>query len=166
MFAQGKIASMRNAYWAMAKVAGDNPAMKGKMFVADPPRMTEKVVTLSTVTPSSISASCARPDLAWKFIKFEAEAKWSIARAKVANWMPLRTDILDNPRDQGRSRRCRSSWRSAATPGAIRCRIRIWADIAAKDIVDAVQKALLQPDRLEAIFTELDTKLTKKLNDL
>lgn len=165
LFAQGKIASMRNAYWAMAKVVGDNPAMNGKMFVADPPRMTEKVVTLSTVTPSSISASCQYPDIAWKFIKFEAEAKWAIARAKVANWMPLRTDILDNPEiksdptllqflEIGRYAK------SYPLPHPH------WADIAAKDIVEAVQKALLQPDRLEAIFTELDTKLTKKLNDL
>jgi len=61
LFAQGKIATMRNAYWAVAKVAGDNPAMAGKMFVADPPRMTEKVVTLSTVTPSSVLPRSAGP---------------------------------------------------------------------------------------------------------
>jgi ABC-type glycerol-3-phosphate transport system substrate-binding protein len=38
LYAQGKIATMRNAYWAVAKVVGDNPAMAGKSFVAVPPR--------------------------------------------------------------------------------------------------------------------------------
>jgi ABC-type glycerol-3-phosphate transport system substrate-binding protein len=38
LYAQGKIATMRNAYWAVAKVVGDNPAMAGKSFVRCPPR--------------------------------------------------------------------------------------------------------------------------------
>ena len=41
-----------------------------------------------------------------------------------------------------------------------------WADIAANDIVNAVQQALLEPDRIEEIFTELDAQLTEKLNDI
>ena len=35
LFAQGKIATMRNAYWSVAKVVGDNPAMKGKIEVRE-----------------------------------------------------------------------------------------------------------------------------------
>jgi hypothetical protein len=42
----------------------------------------------------------------------------------------------------------------------------VWADIAANDIVDAVQKSLLAPDKTDAIFRELDAKLTKKLRDI
>ncbi|HTI46654.1 MAG TPA: hypothetical protein VMB76_08860, partial [Casimicrobiaceae bacterium] len=42
----------------------------------------------------------------------------------------------------------------------------LWADIASNDIVDAVQKALLAPDKTDDIFRELDTKLTKKLKDI
>ena len=42
----------------------------------------------------------------------------------------------------------------------------VWADIAANDIVDAVQKALLAPDKTEDIFRDLDARLTKKLRDI
>jgi hypothetical protein len=42
----------------------------------------------------------------------------------------------------------------------------VWADIAANDIVDAVQKALLAPEKTEQIFRELDARLTKKLRDI
>ena len=42
----------------------------------------------------------------------------------------------------------------------------VWAEIAANDIVDAVQKALLAPDKTEEIFRDLDARLTKKLRDI
>ena len=42
----------------------------------------------------------------------------------------------------------------------------IWAEIAANDIVDAVQKALLAPEKTEEIFRDLDVRLTKKLKDV
>ena len=32
----------------------------------------------------------------------------------------------------------------------------VWADIASNDIVDAVQKALLAPDKTDEIFRDLD----------
>ena len=82
LFAQGKIATMRNAYWAVAKVEGDNPAMKGKMFVGANPANVPNAPTLATITASSISQSCANPDAAWKFIKFDASKKWSICARK------------------------------------------------------------------------------------
>ena len=41
-----------------------------------------------------------------------------------------------------------------------------WAEIAANDIVDAVQKALLAPEKTDEIFRDLDARLTKKLRDI
>ena len=165
LYAQGKIATMRNAYWAIAKVVGDNPAMAGKSFVAPPPANVPNAPTLSTVTASSISASCQHPDAAWKFIKFDADRKWSIARAKVANWMPLRNDLADDPEIKadpllGQFVRIGRNARSYPLPHPA------WAEIAANDIVDAVQKALLAPDKTDEIFRDLDARLTKKLRDI
>lgn len=165
LFAQGKIATMRNAYWAMAKVIGDNPALSGKMFVASGPATVDNAPTLSTVTASSISASCPHPDAAWKFIKFDAGKKWAIARAKVSNWMPLRNDMADEAEIKADPLlaefiRIGQHARSYPLPHPI------WAEIAANDIPDAVQRALLQPDKTEEIFKELDARLTKKLRDI
>ena len=165
LYAQGKIATMRNAYWAVAKVVGDNPAMAGKSFVAPPPANVPNAPTLSTVTASSISASCQHPDAAWKFIKFDADRKWSIARAKVANWMPLRNDLADDPEINADPMlaqfvRIGRNARSYPLPHPV------WAEIAANDIVDAVQKALLAPDKTDEIFKDLDARLTKKLRDI
>ena len=165
LYAQGKIATMRNAYWAIAKIVGDNPAMAGKSFVAPPPANVPNAPTLSTVTASSISASCQHPDAAWKFIKFDADKKWSIARAKVANWMPLRNDLADDPEINAdpllaQFVRIGRNARSYPLPHPV------WAEIAANDIVDAVQKALLAPDKTDEIFKDLDARLTKKLRDI
>ena len=165
LFAQGKIATMRNAYWSVAKVVGDNPAMAGKMFVAPNPANVPNAPTLSTMTAGSISHSCPHPDAAWKFIKFDAEKKWAIQRAKVANWMPLRNDLADEPEIKSDPMLAQfvkigTNARSYPLPSPV------WADIAANDIVDAVQKALLAPDKTDAIFRELDAKLTKKLRDI
>jgi len=165
LYAQGKIATMRNAYWAIAKVVGDNPAIAGKSFVAPPPANVPNAPTLSTVTASSISASCQHPDAARKFIKFDADRKWSIARAKVANWMPLRNDLADDPEIKadpllGQFVRIGRNARSYPLPHPA------WAEIAANDIVDAVQKALLAPDKTDEIFRDLDARLTKKLRDI
>jgi multiple sugar transport system substrate-binding protein len=165
LFAQGKIASMRNAYWSIAKVVGDNPSMQGKMFVAPNPANVPNAPTLATMTASSISSSCRYPEAAWKFIKFDAERKWAIQRAKVANWMPMRNDLADDPEIKADPMlvqfvRMGSSARSYPLPHPH------WADIAANDVVDAVQKALLAPEKTEEIFRELDTRLTKKLRDI
>ncbi len=53
MFGQEKIAMMRNAYWAWAKVVGDNPAIEKKMFVAFPPTNGKEVV-LNSIGGESI----------------------------------------------------------------------------------------------------------------
>jgi ABC-type glycerol-3-phosphate transport system substrate-binding protein len=165
LYAQGKIATMRNAYWAIAKVVGDNPAMAGKSFVAPIPANVPNAPTLATVTASSISSSCPNPDAAWKFIKFDAEKKWAIERAKVANWMPLRNDLADDPAIKADPMLAQfvqigTNARSYPLPHPA------WADIAANDVVDAVQKALLAPDKTDEIFRDLDTRLTKKLRDI
>ena len=165
LYAQGKIATMRNAYWAVAKVVGDNPAMAGKSFVAPIPANVPNAPTLATVTASSISASCPHPDAAWKFIKFDADKKWAVERAKVANWMPLRNDLGDEPGIKADPMLAQfvqigANARSYPLPHPQ------WADIAANDVVDAVQKALLAPDRTDDIFRELDARLTKKLRDI
>ncbi|MET0203609.1 MAG: sugar ABC transporter substrate-binding protein [Casimicrobiaceae bacterium] len=165
LYAQGKIATMRNAYWAIAKVVGDNPAMAGKSFVAPAPANVPNAPTLATVTASSISASCPNPEAAWKFIKFDAGRKWAIARAKVANWMPLRNDLADDPEIKADPMlaqyvRIGNNARSYPLPSPV------WAEIAANDIVDAVQKALLAPDKTDEIFRDLDVRVTKKLRDI
>ena len=165
LFAQQKIATMRNAYWAVAKVNGDNPAMKDKMFVAAGPANVPNAPTLTSVAASSISASCPHPEQAWKFIKFDAGKKWTVERAKVANWMPTRNDMADDPAIKSdpvlaQFVQIGNNARSYPLPSPI------WAEIAANDIVDAVQKALLAPDKTEEIFKDLDARLTKKLKDV
>ncbi|HSV20633.1 MAG TPA: sugar ABC transporter substrate-binding protein [Casimicrobiaceae bacterium] len=165
LYAQGKIATMRNAYWAIAKVVGDNPSMNGKSFVAPIPANVPNAPTLATVTASSISSSCPNPDAAWKFIKFDAEKKWAIERAKVANWMPLRNDLADDPAIKADPMLAQfvqigTNARSYPLPHPL------WADIAANDVVDAVQKALLAPEKTDDIFRELDARLNKKLKDI
>jgi ABC-type glycerol-3-phosphate transport system substrate-binding protein len=165
MFAQGKIASMRNAYWSIAKVNGDNPALKGRVFVAAGPANVANAPTLAVVTASSITASCSHPDAAWKFIKFDAGRKWAAERARVANWMPLRNDMADDPAIKADPLLAQfvqigTNARSYPLPSPI------WAEIATNDIVDAVQKALLQPDKTDEIFRDLDVRLTRKLRDI
>ncbi len=161
LFAQGKIANMRSAYWAIAKVLGDNPALAGKLLVGPVPG---NGATLATLAPASISASCKYPAQAWAFIKFQAEKRWAVERIRVSNWMPLRTDMGDEPSVTGNPQlqqflEIGRKARSYPLPHPA------WADIAGTDVVKAVQRALLEPARTEQIFTELDAMLTKKLND-
>lgn len=165
LFAQGKIATMRNAYWSLAKVVGDNPAMAGKMVVGEPPMNVPGKATLATMTADSISASCAHPEAAWTFIKFNNDKKWAVQRATVANWMPLRNDVAAEPAIAAdpilkRFVEIGASAKTYPLPHPA------WADIAQNDIVDAVQKALLEPTRLEEIFKDLDARLTRKLKDV
>ena len=164
LFAQGKIATMRNAYWAVAKVVGDNPKMDGNMFAAPLPAQIANAPTLATVSAHSISTSCQHPEAAWSFIKFDMDKKWAIERALKANWMPLRRDLGNEPQIKADPMLAQfvqlgANAKSYPLPHPA------WADIAANDIVDAVQRALLEPARLEEIFRELDIRLSKKLKD-
>ena len=97
--------------------------------------------------------------------KFDAEKKWAVERAKVANWMPLRNDLAGDPAIEAdpllaQFVKIGQNARSYPLPHPL------WADIAANDVVDAVQKALLAPERTEEIFRDLDARLTKKLRDI
>jgi multiple sugar transport system substrate-binding protein len=162
LFAQGKIATMRNAYWSIAKVIGDNPAIAGKMFVAPMPANIPNAPTLASVSAHSISQSCRYPEQAWRFIKFDMDKKWAIQRAVKANWMPLRRDLVNEPELKADPMlaefvRIGANARSYPLPHPA------WADIAVNDIVDAVQKALLEPARTDEIFRDLDVRVTRKL---
>ncbi len=163
LFAQGRIASMRTAYWAIAKVEGDAPALKGGILVAPPPGEGTPPV-LATQTASSISSACPHPDEAWKFIVFEAQPKWAVLRAKVANWLPLRRDLAALPEIAG-DPDMTAFLRMAANARAYPLPSPIWADIAASDIVAAIQRAILDPDQVDRIFRDLDTLLTRKLKE-
>lgn len=164
LFAQGKIATMRNAYWSLAKVIGDNPKMAGKMFVAPMPAQIPNAPTLATVSAHSISSSCAHPEMAWKFATFDMGKEWAIQRATMANWMPLRRDLATEPQIQADpilAQFVQIGTNAKSYPLAHPA----WADIAANDVVDAVQKALLDPAKTEEIFKDLDVRLTRKLKD-
>ena len=162
LFAQGKIASMRSAYWAIAKVTGDNPGLAGKLVIGPVPG---NGATLATLASASISASCKYPKQAWAFIKFQTERRWALERARVANWMPLRADLADDPAlaSDPQLQQFLAIGRQARSYPLPH---PAWADIAGTDVVKAVQRALLDPARTEQIFRELDAMLTKKLNDL
>ena len=164
MFAQGKIATMRNANWAVAKAEEDNPALKGKLIVAPSPSKVAHSPTLATVTSTSIGAGCAHPEAAWKFIKFEADAKWSIKRAKISNWMPIRNDLANEP-DIKNDPILSTFLKIGENAKPYPIPLPIWADVAAGDIVDAVQKALLAPDSIETVFRDLDARITRKLKE-
>ncbi len=162
LFAQGKIAAMRSAYWAIAKVVGDNPALAGKIVVGPVPG---NGTTLATLAPASISASCKYPEQAWSFIKFQAEKHWAVERARVSNWMPLRNDMSDDPaiaKDPQLQQFLEIGRKARSYP----LPHPAWADIAGTDVVKAVQRALLDPAHTDQIFADLDSMLTKKLNDL
>jgi hypothetical protein len=79
--------------------------------------------------------------------------------------MPLRNDLANDPQIRADPLlaefvKIGEHARSYPLPSPI------WADIAANDIVDAVQRALLAPDKTEEIFRDLDVRLTKKLKDV
>ncbi len=166
LFAQQKIATMRNAFWGIAKVVGDNPDLEGKLFVAMPPHGEGAApATVARQGSVAISANCEHPEEAWEFIKFDAQAKYAIERALKANFMPLRNDLADAPEvagDEMLSKFLTIGQSAIAYPPSH----PYWEDISSGDIVEAVQAALLDPERTEEIFTALDEKLTEKLNDI
>lgn len=164
LFAEEQIGSMRNAYWGFAKVIGDNPDLDGKLFASFPPMNTDNQVTLATMTADSISANCQYPEEAWEFIKFNNERQWAIERARVANWMPLRSDLVDDPAvtaDPTLERFLQFGQHARTYP----LPHPAWAEIAATDIVNAVQRALLGQGTIEQVFQQLDADLTRKLNE-
>jgi ABC-type glycerol-3-phosphate transport system substrate-binding protein len=164
LFGQGKVASMRTALWGIAKVEGDNPAMKGQMVVGPPPATIPNPPVVFTQAVASIGVGCAHPDLAWKFIVFESSKKFAAMRASVADWLPLRRDMLDDPairKDPDMLAFLEMAQNARAYP----LPTPIWSEIGTVDIVNAVQKAILDPDQIEPIFRQLDATLTRKLKE-
>jgi ABC-type glycerol-3-phosphate transport system substrate-binding protein len=164
LFEQGKIASMRTAYWAIAKVEGDNPALKGQMIVGPPPATLPNPPVVFTQAVASVSSSCKAPDDAWKFIEFESQPKWAVMRATVADWLPLRRDLVNNPEIQ-KNPDMVAFLKMAQNARAYPLPTPIWADIGSIDIVNAVQQAILHPDQIDQIFKALDETLTRKLRE-
>ncbi|MDB4893984.1 MAG: sugar transporter substrate-binding protein [Firmicutes bacterium] len=165
LFAQEKIATMRNAYWAVAKVAGDNPAIKQKIAVAFPPMHGNNRATMVSVTCDSISKDCKNPEAAWKWIKFVNDREWSIKRAKIANWLPLRTDLIDDP-EVKQDPLLAQFLEYGKVAKAYPLNHPLWADIAATDVVSTVQAALLKRGSVEELFGKLDETLAKKFKEM
>jgi multiple sugar transport system substrate-binding protein len=164
MFAHDKIADMRNAYWGVAKVLGDNPDLRDKLIVAAPPGNSPDAHTLATVTALSISANCPYPKQAWEFLKFITGPKWALMMVKAADWMPLRNDLLDNPEVKS-DPVVQKFLEIGATAGTEPLPTPAWEQIASHDVVDAVQKALQEPSQTDQIFADLDKTVTKRLNE-
>jgi hypothetical protein len=79
--------------------------------------------------------------------------------------MPLRNDLGDDPAIKADPMLAQfvqigTNARSYPLPHPL------WADIASNDVVDAVQKALLAPEKTDEIFRDLDARLSKKLKDI
>jgi N,N'-diacetylchitobiose transport system substrate-binding protein len=165
LFAQERIATMRNAYWGLAKVLGDNPDLDGQMLVAAPPANNEDARAVATVTTMSISSNCEHPSEAWEFIKFMNEPQWTSQMVTAANWMPMRNDLLED--EQIASDPIVQTYLEiGSTALTIPLPTPAWEQIASKDVVEAVQRALQEPDRVEEIFTDLDALVTQRLNDI
>ena len=165
LFAQERIATMRNAYWGLAKVLGDNPELEGDIVVARPPVNDPDGRTVATVTTMSISANCEHPEEAWEFIKFMNKPEYAVQMVAAANWMPLRNDLLDHP-EISADPVVQSFIEMGSDAVTIPLPTAAWSQIAQQDVVEAVQRALQEPDRIEEIFTELDQTVTERLNDL
>lgn len=165
LFAQERIATMRNAYWGLAKVLGDNPDLKEDILVSAPPTNSDDAATVATISTMSISANCEHPQEAWEFIKFMNEPEWAVQMVSAANWMPLRNDLLDNPA-VANDPIVQKFLEMGSTSLTIPLATPAWEQIATRDVVEAVQRALQEPGRLEEIFTELDALVTQRLNDI
>lgn len=164
LFAQGKIATMRNAYWGLAKVLGDSPDLADDIVVAAPPSNSPDARTVATVTTNSISANCEHPQEAWDFLTFLSKPEYAVQMVAAANWMPLRNDLLELP-VVANDPVVQTYLAMGANAVTIPLATPAWSQIAGKDIVEAVQKMLQQPDRIDEVLAELDETVTEHLND-
>jgi multiple sugar transport system substrate-binding protein len=163
LFSSGKIASMRQPYWALPQTYVDNPDMRGNIMVATPP-LAEDGKTVVVVVSNAISNDCQAPAEAWEFVKYMNQPKWAMERQKKASWMPLREDVLDDPY-------FKEDPLAAAFMGMTKKGIvyplphPAWNDIAENDVVAAMQEALLDPESRTQVFETLDENVTNKLAD-
>jgi multiple sugar transport system substrate-binding protein len=164
LFAQEKIATMRNAYWGIAKVLGDNASLRGEILVGMPPINSDQYMTVAQVTPVSISANTKHPKEAWEFVKFMLEPKWAVQMVQMANWMPLRSDLMEMPEVKN-DPIVQTYLKIGERAMTIPLPVAAWTQISTIDVVNAVQQALQEPDRVEEIFRELDRLVTERLNE-
>ena len=164
LVAQQKIATMRNAYWGIAKVLGENAELEGDIVVSAPPANSEDARTVATITAMSISSNCEHPKEAWEFIKFMTEPQWAVKMVSASNWMPMRTDVATDPSVAG-NEVVQKFLEMGSTALTIPLATPAWEQIASKDVVEAVQRALQEPERVEEIFTELDALVTSRLQE-
>ena len=164
LFAQQKIATMRNAYWGIAKVLGDNPGLQDNIVVSAPPANSPNARTVATITAMSISSNCEYPKEAWEFMKFMMEPQWAVKMVAASNWMPMRTDVAKHP-DVAGNPVVQKFLEMGTTALTIPLATPAWEQIASKDVVAAVQQALQEPDKVDAIFTELDAQVTSRLQE-
>jgi ABC-type glycerol-3-phosphate transport system substrate-binding protein len=164
LFAQGKIGTMRNAYWGLAKVLRDNPEMAADIIVAPPPANDSDARTVATVTTNSISANCEHPQEAWNFLTFLSKPEYAVQMVSAANWMPLRNDLLDMP-VVANDPVVQTYLAMGAEAVTIPLSTPAWTQIAGKDIVEAVQQMLQEPDRIDEILAQLDETVTEHLKD-
>jgi multiple sugar transport system substrate-binding protein len=164
LFAQEKIATMRNAYWGLAKVLGDNPSLKDDILVGMPPVNSDNFMAVATVTPVNISANTKHPKEAWEFVKFMLEPRWAVQMVQKANWMPLRSDLMDIPEIKN-DPIVQTYLAIGEKVLTVPLPVSAWTQIASIDVVKAVQKALQNPDKVEEIFKELDVLVTERLNE-
>jgi ABC-type glycerol-3-phosphate transport system substrate-binding protein len=123
LFAQQKIASMRNAYWGVAKVVGDNPAIKDKIAVAFPPMNAGKRVTRPpwrrTASPKTAST--------WRPPGSSSSSSTTGSGGSGGPWSPTgcRSAPTSPPIPRSRKTRCwSSSWSTGRWRGPIPCPTR------------------------------------------
>jgi hypothetical protein len=93
------------------------------------------------------------------------EPQWTSQMVTAANWMPMRNDLLED--EQIASDPIVQTYLEiGSTALTIPLPTPAWEQIASKDVVEAVQRALQEPDRVEEIFTDLDALVTQRLNDI
>ena len=162
LFAQGKIATMRNAYWAVAKVMGDNPAMKGKLFVAPGPANVPNAPTLATVAASSHLGELPESGSGLEVHQVRRRARNGRSSARRSpTGCRMRNDMADDPAIKA-DPLLRSSCRSATTRAATRCRRRSGRTSPPTTSSTRCRRALLAPDKTEEIFRELDARLDQE----
>lgn len=165
LFAQEKIATMRAGYWAYAKVMGDNPAMKDKLAIAFPPMNTPNKITLLQTINDGISKDAKDPEAAWKFIKFVNDREWAAKRAKIANWVPLRVDLANEP--ELRADPVLQQFLKYGTMGrGYPLPHPLWNVIGENDIPNAIQAAVLRKGSVKEVFSKLDEDLARKFKNL
>jgi ABC-type glycerol-3-phosphate transport system substrate-binding protein len=95
-FAFEKTAVTMSANWAVAKMATDNPDIKGN-FVIKPNPYRKQPATFANIFMTTIGRDCEHPEQAWKFIEFLNSRDVGIAQTLETNLVSLRKDVASDP---------------------------------------------------------------------